>query len=134
MFPFRLLRALALVLIAAVGCNATAYAAGPALTSVTAKEKVVKRGPGHGVKLVRKDGVEIKGNIVAIGEETVDVMPKGSAGAVTVRFDEIAAVKGPGLSTGAKVGIGIGIGVVVSAGIVALVVKHELDKPWNLTF
>lgn len=93
--------------------------------------QLARRGVGHAVKLIRADGSEIKGRIVSLGESSVDLQSKGASNVSTVPYAEIARVKGPGLSTGAKVGIGIGVGVVVSAGILAIVVNHELNKPWG---
>ena len=93
--------------------------------------QLARRGVGHGVKLIRTDGSEIKGRIVSLGERSVDLQTKGATTTSTVPYAEIARVNGPGLSTGAKVGIGIGVGVVVSVGIAAIVINHEINKPWN---
>jgi len=107
--------------------NAVAHAAAP-MDAATAKQKVVARGIGQGVKLVRRDGTEVKGDIVAVGADAVDVRVKGTASPVSVAFADVSAVKGKGLSTGAKVGIGVGVGVVVVVAIVAIALKHNFDN------
>lgn len=132
----RCLRIVALLLTAAVLGNSVAYAAEPAETIATPQmfqQQLTKRGLGRSVKIVRTDGSETKGHIVAIGAESVTIQANKSRTPITIAYSNVAAVKGPGLNTGAKVGIGIGVGLIVSAGIVALIVKHELDKPWNLS-
>lgn len=101
---------------------------GPALATSTVHQLILKRGAGHGVKLVRVNGSEITGRIVTVREDSVDLQTKGTSAVSNVTYAEIARVKGPGLSTGAKVGIGVAIGVVVCVGIAALVIDHEIYK------
>lgn len=101
----------------------------PAATAV--HQKITRRGVGHVVKLVRTDGSEVTGRISTIGDTAVDLQQKGSAQIVTVNYTDIAKVKGPGLSTGAKVGIGVGVGLLLAVGIAAIVINHEIKKPWN---
>ncbi len=112
---------------------ATSLAVKPAMDEAVTRAQVERRSVGHRVKLVRTDGTEIRGTIVAVHPDSVDLMPKGAAGQITVPYGAVAAVKGPGLSRGAKIGIGVGVGVLVAAGIFGLVVKHELDKPIYLS-
>ncbi len=113
------------------GQQAAFASADAAATPLLVQSQLAKRGVGHGVKLIRADGSEIKGRIVSLGKSSVDLQPKGATTISTVPYAEIARVKGPGLSTGAKVGIGVGIGVVVTVGILAIAINHELNKPWG---
>ena len=110
---------------------AASLAGAPAMNETAAREQVERRSVGHRVKLVRTDGSEIRGTIVAVHPQSVDLLLKGVVTPVAVNYDTLAAVRGPGLSRGAKIGIGVGVGVLVAAGIFAIIVKHELDKPWN---
>ena len=61
----------------------------------------------------------------AVGQRALDDLAGAEHGAAAV------TVKGPGLSTGAKVGIGVGVGVIVCVGIAAIVINHEVHKPWT---
>ena len=110
---------------------ATSLARAPAMDQAAARAQVERRNVGHRVKLRRTDGSEIRGTIVAVHPDSVDVLLKGTGTPVSVGYETLTAVRGPGLPRGAKIGIGVGVGVVVAAGIFGLVVKHELDKPWN---
>lgn len=101
------------------------------MDETSAREQVERHLGAHGVKLVRTDGTEVRGRVVAVRADAVELLLKGTAGPVAVPYRTIAAVKGPGLSRGAKIGIGVGVGVLVAAGVFALVVKHEIDKPWG---
>lgn len=110
---------------------ATGLAHAQAMEMTAAREQVERRNVGHRVKLVRTDGSEIRGTIVAVHPDSVELMLKGAGAPVAVNYGTVAAVKGPGLSRRSKIGVGVGIGVLVAAGIFAIVAKHELDKPWN---
>ena len=132
--PLRFIRRFALLLCLVLCAQPCAFALSsgdtpPAAASIGAQ--LTKRGVGHGVKLVRADGSEIKGRIVSLRNDSVDLQTKGSTQVSTVSYAEVAKVKGPGLSTGAKVGIGVGIGVVVCVAVAAIVINHEISKPWN---
>ncbi len=110
---------------------AASLARAPAMDEATAREKVERRNVGHRVKLVRTDGSEVRGSIVALHPDSVELLLKGAQTPITVNYATVSAVEGPGLSRGAKIGIGVGIGVLVAAGIFAIIAKHEIDKLWN---
>ena len=130
----RLVRSLALLLCILFCGEHLALAARPEKTASAAtsvQDQIARRGVGHRVKLIRSDGSEIKGRIVALHDTAVDVESSGSTTFTTVRYADVAKIKGPGLSTGAKVGIGVGVGVLVCVGIAAIVITHEINKPWK---
>jgi hypothetical protein len=96
-----------------------------------AKQMLQARGVGQMVKVKETDGTTLRARIVSLGGESV-VVQDGSKPAVTVPYDHITAVKGPGLSTGAKVTIGVVVGVVVAAAIVAAIFAATFKGP-NIT-
>ena len=127
----RSLRVIALLLCFFVGGTQAAFAGGaeePSPAVHVVHDQIVSRGIGHKVKLIRADGSQIQGRIVAIRDDSVDLSTKGTA-ALSVNLAEVSDVKGPGLSTGAKIGIGVGIGVVICVGIAAIIINHEVHKP-----
>jgi hypothetical protein len=76
------------------------------------------------VKVKEADGTTVRAKIVSIGDESV-VLQNGSKPAVTIAYSQLAAVKGPGLSTGAKVGIWVAVGVVATVAIVIAVIASK---------
>jgi hypothetical protein len=124
-FPVRWLRLVVLTLVSAVMVNSVAYAAPQvAMDAATVRAKVVKRGVGKNVKLVRKDGGEVKGKIVNIGGDGVEVLVKDGIGTVNVAFDDVTAVKGIGVSTLTKVIIGVGTAQVVALVVIKVALDH----------
>jgi hypothetical protein len=75
-----------------------------------------KRGVGKIVKVQEADGPELRARILSIGEASVVLQPD-SKPAIEVPHDKITAVKGPGLSKDAKIGIWVGIAIFVAMGI-----------------
>jgi hypothetical protein len=99
-----LLRFVALVLSFSLFAASVAYATDAPLTPATVKQMLQAKGVGKMVKVKEADGTTVRAKIVSIGDDSV-VLQNGSKPAVTIAYSQMAAVKGPGLSTGAKVGI-----------------------------
>lgn len=111
-----LLRCIALVLFISIPGNTLAYAEEPTLTPATAKQMVQARGVGKGIKVKEADGTTLRGKITSIGDDSFS-MQAGSRSAVEISYAQVTRVQGPGLSTGAKIGILIGAAVVATAAI-----------------
>jgi hypothetical protein len=113
---FGLLRCTAFVLFCSVFVTSVAYAADVPLDAASAKQMLQKRGVGKTVKVKEADGTELRAKIVSIGETSV-VMQDGSKPTVEVPYGKVTAVKGGGLSKGAKIGIWVAVGVFVALGV-----------------
>jgi hypothetical protein len=118
------LRSVALTLFFSLLAASVAYAAEVPLTPATAKQLVQTRGAGKMVKVKEADGTTVRARIVSIGDDSV-VLQDGSKPAVTISYSQMTAVKGPGLSTGAKVGIWVAVGVVATTAIVVAVIASR---------
>lgn len=124
----RHLRLISLLLCVCVLFNSTMFAAVP-LDAATVKQQIQSHGVSSVVRLSRKDGGELKGRIVSIGEDSCVLQVKKQPAPVTVAFADVTKVKGPGLSTGAKVGIIAGVCVVAAVGIAAIIFDHNFKFP-----
>jgi hypothetical protein len=114
-----LLRQIALALCLCLLGNSVAYAAGNPPDADGARAQFEKRGIGNTVRVNVANGTHVKGRIISIGADGVVLAPNGSPD-VLVAYAQVNSVKGPGLSTGGKVGILVFVGVAV-VGIVAIV-------------
>jgi hypothetical protein len=110
-----LLRCTAFVLFCSVLATSVGYAADVALDSTSARQMLQKRGVGKTVKVKEADGTEVRAKIVSIGETSV-VMQDGSKPTVEIPYGKVTAVKGGGLSKGAKIGIWVAVGVFIALG------------------
>jgi hypothetical protein len=69
----------------------------------------------------------VRAKIVSIGDDSV-VLQQGSKLSVTIAYSQMTAVKGPGLPTGAKVGIWVAVGVVaMTAIVIGVIASHRLS-------
>jgi len=128
----RLTRFIATMLISVLSSNSLAFAAPkkPADPAVL-KAKIQARGVGQGVRVTLTDATDITGMIVSIGDQSFALRPKKkNAGPQEIAYAQLTAVHKDKLSRGQKVAVVV---VIVSAGIavLAVVVAHELDKPWG---
>lgn len=75
------------------------------------KADVAKRGVGEkaGVTVKLRDKTEVKGYVYQAGEDNFVVRNPKTAEDTTVAYRDVTAVKGKGLSKGAKIAIGVGI-------------------------
>lgn len=84
------------------------------LSPDTAKKQLEARGVGSMVKVKQADGKELRAKIVSIGETAV-ILQVGSKPTVEVPYSRMTAVKGGGLSKGAKVAIVVGAVLIACA-------------------
>jgi hypothetical protein len=84
-----------------------------------AKAEVHKRGVGEQsrVRVSLLDGNEIQGYISKIEESSFEVIDKKSSKSVTISYNDVNKVKGPGLSKPAQVLIVVGVFVGVAGAI-----------------
>ncbi len=117
--PSTFLRQLALVLCLTLFGNSIGFAAPKLREAPTVQNQLQHHGLGKQVRIVRADGTQIKGTITTLNDADFRLAPKKGA-PVTIAYADVKEVHGPGLSTGAKVGIGIlcVVGVVVIAGVI----------------
>jgi len=94
------------------------------------KTSVNQRGTGEKSKVVvkMKDGTKLKGHISQILEDSFDLTDSKTKQTIAVAYRDVAQVKKPGLSTGAKIAIGIGIGAAVTGVILAVAVRGVVDN------
>jgi hypothetical protein len=90
------------------------------------KTDVQKRGMGEKsrVRTTLVNGVTVKGYISKIDEASFAVTDTKTTVATTVSYAEVRRIQGPGLSTGAKIGIGVGVAAVV-VGVAAAVILSK---------
>ena len=119
-----LLRWTALVVSCSMLATSVAYAADVPLTPATAKQMLQAKGVGKMVKVKETDGTTMRAKIVSIGDDSA-VLQDGTKPAVTIPYSQVTAVKGPGLSTGAKIGIWVGVGAVATVAIVIGVIAAK---------
>ncbi len=87
------------------------------------KADIAKRGTGEKarVRITTRDNKQISGYIKEAGDSSFVLGTKRSAETTTLAYSDVSKVRGPGLSTGAKVGIGLGAfaaGVGIMAGVI----------------
>jgi hypothetical protein len=93
------------------------------------KADVQKRGTGEHsrVKVALHDKSEHQGRITQVGESSFSLTEQKSGQVISIAYVDVESVRGPGLSTGAKIAIvaGVGVGVVVVVVVAAL---HSCNK------
>jgi hypothetical protein len=123
-----IVRAIASVLAVALLGNSIAFAAGTPLDPFKLKQKLTARGIGKSIKVTELDGSIVSGNLTAIRDDAFDVTLKKATQPTPIAYSQVSKVGNGGLSTGAMIGIAVGV-VAVAAGIAALVVVHDFNKP-----
>jgi len=83
------------------------------------------------IKVRLQGGAEIKGYVGEWNDESFTLREQDGT-MHTVKFAEVRRVDKAGMSKGAKIAIVVVAGVAIAAVVLALVVRHELNKPWNL--
>lgn len=88
-----------------------------------AKAEVQKRGVGEQsrVEVSLRNGTKVKGYISKIEDNSFEVTDRKSGKVTTIGYSEVAKVKGPGLSEGAKTALWIGVAAGAVLGILAAV-------------
>ena len=121
----RFLRIFVLLLCVCLAGDRVSFAFEPSDTA-TLKQQIASHGVGAVVRLSRKNGSEIKGKIVSIGDDACTLQVKKEPAPVNVLYADVNKVRGSGLSHGAKVGIIVGACVLAAVGIAAIVVTHKI--------
>jgi sRNA-binding regulator protein Hfq len=73
-----------------------------------------------------KNGTKLKGYISRAGEDSFELTNYKTNQTSTIAYDDVAKVKGQGLSSGAKIAIGVG----VAAGVVLLILTRPGGNPF----
>ena len=119
------MRTYSLILVLSLIFSSTGAAAQTAgkLRAEKIKAQVQRRGAGEKskVRVTLANGTMVKGYIRKIGESSFEVNGNKAGQPTSISYTDVQKIQGPGLSTGAKVGIV----VVVAVAIVALVIGIE---------
>jgi hypothetical protein len=110
---------IALLLCVCLLGNSLAFAAQKPMDAAGAKQKVQSHGIGKTVRITENDGSEVKGKVTTINADSFQVQPK-SAAPVEISYANVKAVRGAGLSTGAKIGIGVAAGIGIAVIVIAI--------------
>jgi len=91
--------------------------------SATIKAEIARRGTGEKarVRITTSDNRRLSGYIKEAGDSSFVLARKRFAETTTLAYSDVSKVRGPGLSTGAKVGIGVGTfaaGVGIAAAVI----------------
>jgi hypothetical protein len=118
------MRTFALLLVALLVFSSTGFAAqsaGPAQVTKI-KAQMQKRGAGEKskVRVTLGNGTVVKGYISNIEESSFDVNGNKTGQATSISYTDVQKVQGPGLSTGAKIGIGVAVGVAIAATVIGI--------------
>ena len=88
-----------------------------------AKREVQKRGAGERsrVRVTLRNQDEVKGYISQIDADTFQVTGKKSVRVTTIAYQDVARIRGGGMSTGAKIAITAGVvaGAMIGLGLLA---------------
>jgi hypothetical protein len=118
----QLLRPLTAVLAMTLTANSITLAAPP--DPVKLSNKLTARGIGKSVKITESDGTVVTGKLVAIRNDSFDLMPTAAAQQLTISYTQVVSIHNGPLSTGAKIGIVVGCIVVAVAVTLVIVAKH----------
>jgi len=90
------------------------------------KAEIAKRGTGEKarVRITTRDNRQMSGYIKEAGDSSFVLATKHSAETTRLAYSDVSRVRGPGLSTGAKVGIGVGA-FAAGVGIMAAVILSK---------
>ena len=90
------------------------------------KTDVSRRGTGEKSKVVvsMKNGTRMKGYISQTDDDSFDLTNSKTKQITTVSYGDVAQVKKPGLSTGAKIAIGVGIAAAVTVVVLVIAVRN----------
>jgi hypothetical protein len=121
----RLFRSIAAFLVLTLAANSVAFAAPP--DPVKVHNKLTERGVGKGVKINEADGTTVTGTLTAIHNDDFEITPAGATPPLTISYSQVSSVhnNGPGMSTGAKIGIIVGCIVIVVVVVFVIVAKHN---------
>jgi hypothetical protein len=126
MIHSRLFRLAAILLVPALLTNNFAFAAKKPADPAAIKAKIQARGVGQGVRITLIDQTDVKGTIVAIGDQSFALKAKKGSGPQEYEYAQITGVHNDRLTRGQKVGIAVGIvaGFII---VVAVVLTKSFD-------
>ncbi len=109
--------ALCVALMFAICSNGIALAARVPLDAVMAKQALMKRGIGKGVKITESDGTNVTGVLTGIHDDTFEVTPEKTFAATAIPYAKVVASHND-KSTVARVGKDVAIGAGFYVGLV----------------
>jgi predicted extracellular nuclease len=118
------MKTLSMLMVVLLAFSSVGFAAQSAETPQVAKIKaaVQKRGAGEKskVRVTLGNGTMVKGYISRIDESSFEVNGSKTGQATSISYTDVQKIQGPGLSTGAKIGIGVAIGVAIAAVVIGV--------------
>lgn len=127
----RLFRLSAMLLVAVLLTSNVAFAAKKPADPAVMKVRLQKRGVGQGVRVTLADNTDVRGLIVAIGDNSFTIKPKKkSADVQQIEYSQLTGVHNESLSRGQKTTL---IVCLITAGIAitAIVAVHDFDTSFK---
>jgi hypothetical protein len=126
MIHSRLFRLAAILLVPALLGNNLALAAKKPVDPAAIKAKIQARGVGQGVRVTLTGQTDVKGTIVAIGDQSFALKLKKASEPREIEYAQIIGVHNDRLTRGQKVGIVVGVvaGFIV---VVAVIATEKFD-------
>ena len=126
MIHSRLFRLAAILLVPALLSNNFAFAAKKPADPAALKAKIQARGIGQGVRITLIDQTDVKGTIVAIGDQSFALKLKKGSEPREFEYAGITGVHNDRLTRGQKVGIAVGVvaGFII---VVAVVLTESFE-------
>ena len=126
MIHSRLFRFAAILLVPALLSNNLAFAAKKPVDPAVIKAKIQARGVGQGVRVTLADQTDVKGTIVAIGDQSFALKLKKANEPREIDYAQITGVHNDRLTRGQKVGIVVGVvaGFII---VVAVVLTESFE-------
>jgi hypothetical protein len=126
MIHSRSFRFAAILLVPVLLINNLAFAAKKPVDPAVIKAKIQARGVGQGVRVTVADQTDVKGTIVAIGDQSFALKLKKAIEPREIEYARITGVHNDRLTRGQKVGIVVGVvaGFVI---VVAVVLTESFE-------
>jgi len=123
----RLFRLAAILLVPALLSNNFAFAAKKPADPAALKAKIQARGIGQGVRITLIDQTDVKGTIVAIGDQSFALKTKKGSEPREFEYAQITGVHNDRLTRGQKVGITVGVVAGFIIVVAVVLTKRFLD-------
>ena len=127
MLNSRLFRLAAILLVPTLLCNSIAFAAKKPVDPAALKAKIQARGIGQGVRITLIDQTDVKGTIVAIGDQSFALKLKKGSEPREFEYAGITGVHNDRLTRGQKVGIAVGVVAGFIIVVAVVLTKRFLD-------
>jgi len=94
------------------------------------KASILKIGVGETarVEVKLRDNKRVKGYVYQAGKDNFIVRDSKTGADTTIPYSEVSAVKGKGMSKGAKIAIGVGIGLAAAIAVAAILVSRSMNS------